>query len=507
MKDAGGTAGAARAGTVYLVGGGPGDPGLLTVRAAELIASADAILYDRLIPDSVLLGARAGAFVEFAGKGPRGDSKLQPEIEGRMVELAQQGKSVVRLKGGDPLVFGRGGEEASTLAEAGIPFEIVPGVTAGVAAAAYAGVPVTHRDHAAAVAFVTGHEDPEKPESTIDWQALASFPGTLVFYMGVKNLPRISEQLIEAGRDASEHVAVIAQGTTPAQETVTGRLVDIAELVEEAQIKPPALTVIGSVVDERERIAWFEHRPLFGFTVAVTRARAQASKLSARLRELGAAVVEAPAISTAPRDDDEVRAATAAAGGTDLIAFTSANGVDAFFAALARDGRDARALPGVRFAAIGGATAEALNAHGIIADLVPERSAAEGLLELLADEDLTGKRILLAVAANARPVLGEGLRERGANVSEVAYYDTTAEPLGDDAKAAVAGADFITFASGSAVHSLVEALGGGEQLKQAQTVSIGPTTSAALREHGLEPTTEASKHDIDGLVEALLALA
>jgi uroporphyrinogen III methyltransferase/synthase len=506
MKDSGGTAGAARAGTVYLVGGGPGDPGLMTVRAAELIASADAVLYDRLIPDSALSDVREDAILEYAGKGPRGDSKLQPDIEARMVRLALEGKSVVRLKGGDPFVFGRGGEEAATLAAGGIPFEIVPGVTAGVAAAAYAGVPVTHRDHAAAVAFITGHEDPEKPESTIDWAALAAFPGTLVFYMGVKNLPRISEQLIEAGRDAAEPVAVIAQGTTPVQQTVTGRLVDIAELVVEADIKPPALTVIGHVVEERERIEWFENRPLFGFTVAVTRARAQASKLSARLRELGAAVVEAPAISTKPRDDDEVRAATASASGSDLIAFTSANGVDAFFDALARDGRDARALPGVRLAAVGGATAEALRAHGVIADLVPERSTAEGLLELLAGEDLTGTRILLAVAANARPVLGDGLRERGANVTEVAYYDTVLEPLAEAAADAVTGADFITFASGSAAHSLVESLGAVDALKRAQLVSIGPTTSAALREHGLEPATEATKNDLDGLIEALLAL-
>ncbi|MFY9264281.1 MAG: uroporphyrinogen-III C-methyltransferase, partial [Solirubrobacterales bacterium] len=314
-----------RPGTVYLVGAGPGDPGLMTTRAVALIAQADAILYDRLIPDSALGGARTDAMLEYAGKGPLGDSRLQPEIEQRMVELAREGKSVVRLKGGDPLVFGRGGEEAAVLAASGIPFEIVPGVTAGVAAAAYAGIPVTHRDHAAAVAFVTGHENPDKEDSAIDWPALASFPGTLVFYMGVKNLPRICEQLIGAGRDARQPVAVIAQGTTPSQRTVTGTLVDIAARVAEAEIEPPALTVIGTVVEERGRIEWFERRPLLGRSVAVTRARAQASKLVARLSALGADVVEAPAIRTEARDDAAVRDAVARIGSFDLVVFTSAN--------------------------------------------------------------------------------------------------------------------------------------------------------------------------------------
>lgn len=479
----------------------------MTVRAAELLASVDAILYDRLIPDSALNDVRDDALLEFAGKGPSGDSKLQPDIEARMVELAQAGKSVVRLKGGDPLVFGRGGEEAATLAAAGIPFEIVPGVTAGVAAAAYAGVPVTHRDHAAAVAFITGHEDPLKPESTIDWPALAAFPGTLVFYMGVKNLPRISQQLIEHGRDENEPVAVIAQGTTPVQKTVTGTLAEIPGIVASSGIKPPALTVIGHVVEERERIEWFEMRPLFGRTVAVTRARAQSSKLSARLRELGAAVIEAPSIRTEVRDDDDVRAATASASGSGIIAFTSANGVNAFFEALARDGRDARALPGVRMAAVGGATAETLKAHGIIADLVPERSTAEGLLELLAEDELKGVRVLLAVAANARPVLGAGLGERGAIVTEVAYYDTIAEVLDDEAAAAIADADFITFASGSAVHSLAKSLGSTDDIVSSVLISIGPSTTEAMLEHGLDASAEAETSDLDGLIAALLSLA
>lgn len=493
-------------GKVFLVGAGPGDPGLMTARSLELIASADAILYDRLIPADALAGAREDAVLEYAGKGPSGDSVRQGGIEARMLELAREGKTVVRLKGGDPFVFGRGAEEAAALAVEGIAFEIVPGVTAGVAASAYAGIPVTHRDHAAAVAFVTGHEDPEKPESAIDWAALAAFPGTLVFYMGVKNLPRISEQLIEAGRSAEEPAAVIERGTTTAQRTVTGRLVDIPELAAEAAIQPPSLTVIGDVVREREAIAWFEDRPLFGRSVAVTRARAQASSFAARLRELGAEVVEAPAIRTRPRQDAALAASVDEVGTFQLIAFTSAAGVDAFFSALSRDGGDTRSLGGIEFGVVGGATRDALATHGINADHIPERQTAEGLLAALENVELAGKRVLLPLAANPRPVLADGLRQRGAEVHQVAAYDTVIEELSDAQRMAVADAEFVTFASGSAVHSLIEAIGGGEPLSGCALVSIGPTTSAALREHGLEPTIEAKQHDIDGLLAALLEL-
>lgn len=500
-------AGTARPGTVYLVGAGPGDPGLMTLRATELIASADAILHDRLIPGEALAGARGDALLEYAGKGPRGDSKLQGSIEQRMLELAREGKSVVRLKGGDPLVFGRGGEEAARLRAAGIEFEIVPGVTAGVAAAAYAGVPVTHRAHARAVAFISGNAGEDVPDPTIDWTALAAFPGTLVFYMGVRNLPEITGQLIAAGRDASEPVAVIAQGTTAAQHTVTARLDEIAERIATAGIKPPALTVIGHVVSERERIEWFERRPLFGRSVAVTRARTQAGKLATRLSALGAQVVEAPTIRTTPREDEAVATAARAIGDFDLVALTSANGVSCLFDALAREGLDARALANVQIAAIGVATADALREHGIEADFVPERATAESLLELLSAEPLAGKRVLLAVASGARPVLANGLREIGAEVQKTDLYDTAAELLDPEQTEAVLAADFITFASGSAVRSLAEALGDAGRLSGRTLVSIGPVTSDALREQGLEPAAEAERHDIDGLVDAVLKLA
>src|SRR5437764_2571642 len=283
-------------GLVYLVGAGPGDPGLMTRRALELIAGADAILYDRLIPRGALDGARPGADLRYVGKQPGGHSMEQEEIDSLMVELARAGRVVVRLKGGDPFVFGRGGEEAQALAEAGVAFEVVPGVTAGVAAPAYAGIPVTHRDDASAVAFVTGHEDPEKPESALDWPALAAFPGTLVLYMGVRNLAGIAERLIENGRTAGEPAAVVERGTLPGQRTVSGTLGDIAQRVAEAGLRPPAITLIGPVARLRDKLEWLERRPLFGRTVVVTRARAQASGLAARLGALGAQVVEAPAI-------------------------------------------------------------------------------------------------------------------------------------------------------------------------------------------------------------------
>ena len=288
-------------GIVYLVGAGPGDPGLMTRRALELIASADAVLYDRLIPPGALDGARADAELRYVGKEPGAAALEQDELNALLVELGGAGKRVVRLKGGDPFVFGRGGEEAEALAAAGIAFEVVPGVTAGVAAPAYAGIPVTHRDAASAVAFVTGHEDPAKPDSALDWDALARFPGTLVFYMGVKNLALIAERLTAAGRMADEPAAVVARGTLPGQQTVAGSLGDIAELVADAGIRPPAITLVGPAAALRATLAWLERRPLHGQVVAVTRARAQASELAARLAALGAEVIEAPAIRIEPR--------------------------------------------------------------------------------------------------------------------------------------------------------------------------------------------------------------
>ncbi|MGA6947670.1 MAG: uroporphyrinogen-III C-methyltransferase, partial [Solirubrobacterales bacterium] len=332
-------------GIVYLVGAGPGDPGLMTTRSLELIVAADVIVHDRLIPSGSLALARPDAELLYVGKEPGSASVGQDEIADLLIDRARQGKIVVRLKGGDPFVFGRGGEEAEALAEAEIPFEVVPGVTAGVAAPAYAGIPVTHRDDASAVAFVTGHEDPEKEDSALDYEALAEFPGTLVFYMGVKALPRIAQRLIEAGRDASEPAAVVERGTLPGQLTVTSTLEGIAAAVEEAGIKPPSVTVVGPVAARRERIAWLERRPLHGKKVVVTRARAQASELARRLNALGAESIELPAIRIEPLiDSDEVRRAVEALHTYALVCLTSPNGAHLLFEAMAAQGRDARAL-------------------------------------------------------------------------------------------------------------------------------------------------------------------
>jgi uroporphyrinogen III methyltransferase/synthase len=486
---------------VHLVGAGPGDPGLMTRRALELIACADAILYDRLIPPGALDGARPDAELRYVGKEPGAAALAQGDINTLLVELGRAGKRVVRLKGGDPFVFGRGGEEAEALATAGVPFEVVPGVTAGVAAPAYAGIPVTHRDAASAVAFITGHEDPEKPDSAIDWDALARFPGTLVFYMGIRKLPLITERLAAAGRDPGEAAAVVERGTHPGQRTVVDTLGGIAARVEAEEIRPPAITLVGAVAELRETIGWLERRPLHDEVVAVTRARAQSSGLAERIRGLGAEVVETPAIRIEPRPvEGELADAVGRIGEYALVCFTSPNGVHLFFDALAGD---ARSLAGSTIAAIGPGTASALLQHGIRADVVPEKFVAEALVDALAGEELYGKRVLIARAAEARAVLPDSLRERGAQVDDVAVYDTVAEPLSDAQRAALERATYVTFTSSSTVRFLLDS--GVRPPAGARVVSIGPVTSATAEEHGLTVDVEADRHDIDGLVEALVA--
>jgi uroporphyrinogen III methyltransferase/synthase len=486
-------------GFVHLVGAGPGDLDLLTGRAYLAIEHADVILYDRLIPPGLLEQvARPDAELVYVGKEGRGPQMAQEEIDRLLVEHGSAGKRVVRLKGGDPFVFGRGGEEALVLRAAGIPFAVVPGITAGIAAPAYAGIPVTHRDRASAVALVTGHEDPAKPESAIDWPALAAFPGTLVFYMGVKQLPRISERLIAGGRPADQPAAVIERGTLPGQRTVVATLETIAERAAAEGIGPPSIALVGDVVALRdEGVGWFEQRPLYGSTVAVTRARGQASGLAVRLRDLGADVVETPVIKIVPLDPpapDPER--------YDLVCLTSPNGVRLLFDRLADAGLDARALHGVRVAAIGPATARALRAHGVLADVLPDRAVAESLVDALGETPV--RRALVARARVARDVLPDALRERGAEVDVLELYETVAEPLTDGQLDAVRSADYVTFTSASTVTNLLSAAGGAIDTS-ARLVSIGPVTSDALRANGLEPHTEAAQHDIDGLVAALVA--
>jgi uroporphyrinogen III methyltransferase/synthase len=478
-------------GIVHLVGAGPGDPGLLTVRAVELIGAADVILYDRLIPPEALSHARADAEIVYVGKQGEGPQFPQDDTHRLLLEHARAGRRVVRLKGGDPFVFGRGGEEALVLQEAGIPFEVVPGVTAGVAAPAYAGIPVTHRDVASGVAFVTGHEDPAKPDTALDWPALAAFPGTLVFYMGVRALPRIAERLIAGGRDPGEPVAVVERGTLPRQRTLTATLATVADRAQAEQIRAPAITLVGPVAGLREQLAWLESRPLFGRTVTVTRARAQASALAARLRELGAAVVEAPAIRIEP-----LPATLPDLSAYDLVCVTSPNGASRLLDLL----RDARDLAGTTVAAIGPGTARALRERGIEPDVVPERAVAEGLVEALAEVPVT--RALVARAKEGRDVLPDALRARGAEVDVVALYETVAEPLDEQTRAAAVAADYVLFTSASSVRHFAAAAG---VLDGPRLVSIGPATSAELRARGMEPDLEAEPHTPDGLVAALLA--
>jgi uroporphyrinogen III methyltransferase / synthase len=509
-------------GRVYLVGAGPGDPGLLTARALELIALADVILYDRLIPDRALDGARSDVELLYVGKEGGGEAVPQEQTEALLVARAQEGKRVVRLKGGDPFVFGRGGEEALALREAGIPYEVVPGVTAGVAAAAYAGIPVTHRGVASAVALITGHtqmntachgrgeagENPAKEAAkeaaategtALDWQALAMFPGTLVFYMGIRQLPHIAESLIAAGRSAEEPAAVVERGTLPQQRTVTGTLATIASRAHAEDVKPPSITVVGPVVEMAGKLQWRPPGPLDGRTVAVTRARAQASGLARRLSELGARVIEAPAIRIEPLPGEPLDPAP-----YDLICLTSPNGVGCLFECLAAGGRDARALAHARIAAIGPGTARALREHGIAADVVPQRFVAEALVQALADVPV--HRALVARAQEAREVLPDALRARGAEVDVLALYETVAEPLSERTLEAAKAADYITFTSSSTVRFFLQAAGESPALSpETRVVSIGPVTSETLREHGIQPHVEAERHDIDGVADALVA--
>ncbi len=485
-------------GTAYLVGAGPGDPGLLTVRACEVISQADVILYDRLIPSEALDYAREDAELVYVGKQGGGPSVSQSETNSLLLRYPLEGKSVVRLKGGDSFVFGRGGEEALALKEAGIPFEVIPGITAGLAATAYAGIPVTHREMSSSVAFVTGHEDPTKPNQAVDWDALAQFPGTLVFYMGVRALDGIASRLIAAGREPNEPAAVIERGTLPHQRTVTGKLHEIADIAKRSEIRPPAITVIGPVTSFATQLGWAQARPLHGYTVAVTRARAQASTFSARLRNLGAAVVETPMIRTVP-----LPAKLPNFNHYDLICLTSPNGVDQLFARLTESRLDARCLAACKIAAIGPGTATQLEQHGIYADLIPKRAVAEGLVETLEGTELNN--VLIVRGSNGRDVLPDALRARGVNVEFLILYETIAEKPEADTLLRAAEADFITFTSGSTARFFIEAAG-TEVLQNPTVVSIGPATTSVLNDYGVTADTEATEHTLDGLIDTLVGL-
>ena len=505
MADAGQPAG----GIVYLVGAGPGDPGLLTVRGRDLLASCDAIATDALANPAIVAAARlANPGVEVHQVGKRGgssDSSRQSGIDALLVRLAHEGKRVVRLKGGDPLMFGRGGEEAQALAAAGIAFEIVPGVTAGVAAPAYAGIPVTHRGVATSVTFVTGHEDPAKPDTQTDWAALARAGGTIVLYMGVATLPRIVTALVTGGMSPDTPAAAVQWGTYARQRTVVATVSTLADAVALAGLSAPVLTVIGHVVSLRDEIAWFDRRPLFGRRVVVTRASAQATGLRDALAELGADVLELPAMRIEPLDPAPLTHALDSMAAYDWIVLTSQNAVRLVWEALRARGGDARAFACCRIACVGRATSDALLAHGIAADVVPERFVAEGVLEAMASrDDVRGARVLYFAAIGARAVLPDGLRQLGCEVEVVLVYRSVNDGVGGApllAALSEGSVDAVTFASASAVRGYVDAVGAA-LARSVPAISIGPVTSDAVRAAGLRLGAEAAEASVTALVDA-----
>jgi len=496
----------AAAGIVYLVGAGPGDPGLITARGRDLIASCDAIVHDALA-NPALYADTSAALHDVGKRGGSTDSARQGEINALLVRLAREGQRVVRLKGGDPFVFGRGSEEAQALAAAGIPFEVVPGVTAGIAAPAYAGIPVTHRGVATSVTFVTGHEDPGKGAPTVDWSALARAGGTLVLYMGVRSLGRIAPTLLEAGMAPDTPAAAVQWGTRADQRTLVATLSTLEQRVEESGLEAPVIFVIGGVVALRDEIAWLERRPLFGWRVLVTRAQTPRSSLAHALAEAGAEVVEAPATRIEPLDRGCVQGAIAHLDAYDWIIFTSQNGVELFWGALRDLGLDARSLAGLRVAAVGPATAASLLERGIAVDVTPERFVAEGVLEALARDDVAGTRVLYVAADGARDVLPNGLTEMGARVDVVPIYRSVPDGPGTETirvftREATERA-LAAFTSASAVRAFADAAGDGKG--RVAAASIGPATTAAAREAGLTVCVEAKRSTIPSLVEAIVA--
>ncbi|MEW6356240.1 MAG: uroporphyrinogen-III C-methyltransferase [Planctomycetota bacterium] len=497
-------------GIVYLVGAGPGDPGLITVRGMECLRTADVVIYDYLANPALL---REAPNAEHIYVGKRGGAHVleQPDINELLIAKAKKGKTVVRLKGGDPFVFGRGGEEALYLSEHGIPFEVVPGITAGVAAPAYAGIPVTHRGCTSSLGLLTGHEDPTKPESDLDWSAVAGM-GTLVFYMGVKNLPKVVDQLIKHGRPKDTPVALIQWGTTAKQRTIVGTLDDIVEKTKD--MEPPAVTVVGEVVALRERLNWFETRPLFGKRVVVTRSREQASELSAMLMALGAEVMELPTIKLVPPDDfGPMDRAIEDIASFDWIIFASVNGVNAFFERAFTLGKDIRDLAGPKICAIGPSTKATVEAYHVRVACQPAKYVAESIVEEFRKMgDVTGKRILIPRTDVGRRLLMDELGKMGAEITEVTAYRTLPETLSPEARKDLLDnpPDFVTFTSSSTVRNFVDCLG-KEHLptlsKACRFISIGPITSKAAQELGIEISAEAAESTIPQLVAAVVKAA
>jgi uroporphyrinogen III methyltransferase/synthase len=491
---------------VFLVGAGPGDAGLVTIKGVECLRRADVVVYDRLVAPALLDYAPPHAEKIYVGKASGDHTMPQSEINALIIERARAGKIVVRLKGGDPFVFGRGGEEALALAHAGIPFEIVPGISSAIAAPAYAGIPVTHRGIAASFIVATGHREDTSHVSRFTFHDA----DTLIFLMSVENLERIVTSLIASGRDATTPAALVRWATTPQQQTIVGTLENIVERARD--VKPPAVLIVGDVVNLREQLQWFEKRPLFGKRILVTRAREQASELSRRLAELGAEPIEFPTIRIAPLDD-YAQLDAALVRQYDWVIFTSVNGVRFVWERVNALGRDARAFANTRLGAIGSATAEELARHGLRADFVPREYSAKAIVEQIGD--VTGQRILLPRADIAREALAEGLRARGAHVDDVAAYRTIPtdanDPRGQDICAQLERGeiDIITFTSSSTVRGLFNALQSPisnlqSLISNLKIACIGPVTAQTARELGLRVDIVAAEHTIAGLVAALV---
>jgi uroporphyrinogen III methyltransferase/synthase len=497
-------------GIVYLVGSGPGDPGLITLRGVECLNRAQVVVYDYLANEQLLNHAPADAERIYAGKIGGRHNQGQDEINNLLVQKGLEGKIVVRLKGGDPFVFGRGGEECEALHAAGVPFEIVPGVTAAVGAAAYAGIPLTHREYTASVTLVTGQEGKDKEESTIDWERLSHGNGTVVFYMGITTLRRNMERLIQHGRSAQTPVALVRWGTTPRQEVLSGTLGTIADLADAQGFKPPAVTIVGQVVTLREKLRWFDGRPLFGKKLMVTRAANQAGEFAAMLAERGATVLECPTIRLVePEQWQDLDAALDTLSGYDWLVLTSGNAVRSFFRRLDTLGLDARAFGSCRVCALGPKTAEAIRAYGIRPDLLAADYKAEGVVAAFSGIDIAGKRILYPRADLAREAIPRELGRMGAQVdSPVAYRTILPDSLPEEALLALEKRtlDCITFTSSSTVQNLSAMLGAErmqEMLRGVKVASIGPITSRSCRELGLKVDIEPSEFTLAALTDAV----
>ncbi len=495
-----------------MIGAGPGDPGLITVKGLECVKKADVIIYDYLANERLLDQRRPDAELVYVGKQGGRHTLPQDEINRLIVKRAREGKIVARLKGGDPFIFGRGGEEAEELVDNGIDFEIVPGVTAATAVPTYAGIPLTHREHTASVAFVTGHEDPTKPESKVHWEKISTGIGTLVFFMGMKNLPNIVENLVSHGRSPDTPVALIQWGTRTDQRVVTGVLRDIVSRVREAKLGPPAIIVVGDVVKLRDKLNWYESKPLFGKRIVVTRSRDQASVFAEKLIDRGATTIEFPTIDVVPPSSwDELDAAIREIESYSWVIFTSANAIRFFMERLKGLNKDLRLLKGVNICVVGPKTAEALESYGLKPDLIPSEFKAEGVLAALGGAAVKGRRFLIPRAKVARELIPDKLREKGAVVTVATAYENIrpaadadrARKLFEDKKIAA-----VTFTSSSTVHNFVEILGQKEYKTLMEGVAvacIGPVTAKTAGEYGMKTDIMPQDYTIPALVDAMVA--